>query len=303
MSVKPKKHDTESTKTKSKKPSVRFIVLGIIFALCLAVIIGGIICNNDLRLNEISVTSQTLPESFEGFRIAHVSDLHNASFGKDNERLLNMLRDAEPDMIAITGDMIDSYRTDIDVAVKFAEEAVKIAPCYYVAGNHESRISELGELLDGLSDAGVAILRDDTAELSQNDEHILIVGVDDPDFRGADYLLGGDSADMDRRLKTLKYAHSNGFTLLLSHRPELFETYVYNNMDIVLSGHAHGGQFRLPFVGGLYAPDQGLFPKYDGGVYTEGNTTMIVSRGVGNSLFPLRLFNNPEVILIELSRA
>ena len=104
---------------------------------------------------------------------------------------------------------------------------------------------------------------------------------------------------MNTKLEEL-HSEKDGFTILLSHRPELFDTYADQGMDLVLSGHAHGGQFRLPFIGGLVAPNQGLFPKYDAGIYTEDNTNMLVSRGVGNSILPFRINNRPEVILIEL---
>ena len=104
---------------------------------------------------------------------------------------------------------------------------------------------------------------------------------------------------MDTKLEEL-HTEDDVFTILLSHRPELFDIYADHGMDLILSGHAHGGQFRLPFIGGLVAPNQGLFPEYDAGIYTEGNTNMLVSRGVGNSILPFRINNRPEVILIEL---
>ena len=146
--------------------------------------------------------------------------------------------------------------------------------------------------------AGVVILEDARTEISLGGETITLIGVNDPSFRTND--LSGDSVTvMDAKLTQL-HGDDNEFTILLSHRPELFDTYVKNNIDLVLSGHAHGGQLRLPFIGGLVAPHQGMFPEYDAGLYTEENTNMIVSRGVGNSIFPFRINNRPEVILIEL---
>ena len=253
--------------------------------------------NAALELNTYTISSRGLPDAFDGYRIAQVSDLHNAEFGDGNQRLLDMLREAEPDMIAITGDLIDSRKTNIAVALAFAEEAVRIAPCYYVSGNHEARVPEYRELKAGLEAAGVTVLDDARVEIEISGKSITIIGVNDPSFH-ADYLTS-DAAVMDRKLSELS-SEDASFTILLSHRPELFDTYVAHDMDLVLTGHAHGGQFRLPLIGGLIAPNQGLFPKYDDGLYSEGNTNMIVSRGLGNSIIPFRFNNRPEVVLIEL---
>ena len=146
---------------------------------------------------------------------------------------------------------------------------------------------------------GVTVLEDKSISLEKSGEDITLMGVDDPSFI-TDYLLGDDEEVMQDKLSELK--SENSYTILLSHRPELFKIYVENDIDLVLSGHAHGGQFRLPFVDGLYAPNQGLFPEYDSGLYTEENTNMIVSRGIGNSLFPFRFNNRPEVILVKLKK-
>lgn len=253
--------------------------------------------NAALELNTYTISSRGLPDAFDGYRIAQVSDLHNAEFGGGNQRLLDMLREAEPDMIAITGDLIDSRKTNIAVALAFAEEAVRIAPCYYVSGNHEARVLEYRELKAGLEAAGVTVLDDARVEIEISGKSITIIGVNDPSFL-ADYLTS-DAAVMDRKLSELS-SEDASFTILLSHRPELFDAYAAHEMDLVLTGHAHGGQFRLPLIGGLIAPNQGLFPKYDDGLYSEGNTNMIVSRGLGNSIIPFRFNNRPEVVLIEL---
>ena len=276
----------------------KFIFLAVVAAVLVALAIWIAWGNTALELNTYTVSSAKLPESFDGYRIAHVSDLHNTEMGKDNEKLLAMLRDADPDMIAITGDLIDSRDIDIEIALQFVREAVKIAPCYYVTGNHEARVNEYGALKAGMEAAGVTVLEDVKTKISMEGETITLIGVNDPSYQ-TDYLFGDSETVMNTKLEDLHTEH-DGFTILLSHRPELFDTYVDQDIDLVLSGHAHGGQFRLPFIGGLVAPNQGLFPEYDAGIYTEGNTNMLVSRGVGNSIFPFRINNRPEVILIEL---
>lgn len=276
----------------------KFIFLAVVAIGLVALVIWIAWGNTALELNTFSISSSKLPESFHGYRIAHVSDLHNAEIGKDNEKLLAMLRDADPDMIAITGDIIDSRNTNIEIALQFVQEAVKIAPCYYVTGNHESRVNEYGELKAGMEAAGVTVLEGERTEIGMEGETITLIGVNDPSFQ-TNYLFGDSEMVMSSKLTEL-HTDGDGFTILLSHRPELFETYADHDIDLVLSGHAHGGQFRLPFVGGLVAPNQGLFPQYDAGIYTEDNTNMLVSRGIGNSILPFRINNRPEVILIEL---
>lgn len=275
----------------------RKITIAVVAAVLLALIIWTAWGNTALELNRYTISSDRLPKAFDGYRIAHVSDLHNTEMGKDNEKLLDMLWEADPDIIAITGDIIDSRNTDIDVALQFTKTAMEIAPCYYVTGNHEARVSEYDELKEGMIELGVIVLEDGRIELEQSKETITLLGVNDPSFQ-TDYLFGDSETVMQSKLQDI--IKEDTYTILLSHRPELFEVYTESKVDLVLSGHAHGGQFRLPFVGGLVAPNQGLFPKYDAGLYTEENTNMIVSKGIGNSILPFRFNNRPEVILIEL---
>ena len=276
----------------------KFIFPAVVAIVLVALVIGIAWGNTALELNTYTISSSKLPQSFDGYRIAHVSDLHNTEMGKNNEKLLAMLRDADPDMIAITGDLIDSRNTDIEAALKFVREAVKIAPCYYVTGNHEARVNEYGELKAGMETAGVTVLEDVRTEISMEGATITLIGVNDPSYQ-TDYLFGDSETVMNTKLEEL-HTEDGEFTVLLSHRPELFDAYTDHGIDLVLSGHAHGGQFRLPFIGGLVAPNQGFFPEYDAGIYTEGNTNMLVSRGVGNSILPFRINNRLEVILIEL---
>ncbi|MGN0718427.1 MAG: metallophosphoesterase [Anaerovoracaceae bacterium] len=249
--------------------------------------------NTALEINEYTVCSKRLPDSFSGFRIAQVSDLHNTEFGEENEKLIFMLRKSNPDIIVITGDLVDSRRTETDTALKFAEDAVNIAPCYYVPGNHEARLSEYDTLKNGLEQAGVTVLENDFVRLDRSGEFITLAGVSDPAFQN-----GYDTEIMRGALEEI--SDGNTYTVLLSHRPELFSVYEEHGIDLALCGHAHGGQFRLPVVGGLIAPHQGLFPKYDAGLFTKENTSMLVSRGIGNSLFPFRLNNHPEIVVAEL---
>ena len=280
-----------------KKLSKKRCVLVVIVIALIGLIAWTVWGNTALEVNTYTIVSNRLPNSFSGFRIAQVSDLHNAQMGDGNEKILALLRETEPDIIVITGDMVDSYDTNISIALRFAEDAMQIAPCYYVTGNHEARITEYKDLKTGLESAGVVVLENERVELERNSETVMLIGVDDPSFQ-TDYLTGDSAIVMSSALNGL--AGSDTYTILLSHRPELFDTYVASRVDLVFSGHAHGGQFRLPFLGGVIAPNQGLFPKYDSGLFTQGDTNMLVSRGIGNSIIPIRFNNRPEIIVVEL---
>ena len=281
-----------------KKPSKKGVPLIVSIALLVGLCVWTIWGNTALEINEYKIMSDKIPDAFSGFRIAQVSDLHNAEFGEDNEKLITMLSQTDPDIIVITGDLIDSRRTDVEIALKFAQQAVRIAPVYYVSGNHEARVMEYEELKKSLMDAGVTMLDNQKVEISREGENITLMGIDDPSFQ-ENYLFGDAEGVAKQAISDLQDA-SDGYTILLSHRPELFDLYAETGMDLVFSGHAHGGQFRLPFVGGLAAPNQGLFPKYDAGKFTEENTTMIVSSGVGNSIIPIRFNNRPEIVVAQL---
>ena len=278
-----------------KKILISFLLLIIIFGFWL------VFEDKNLELNTYSISSENLPDEFNGFRIVHISDLHNAEFGEDNFKLISMIKEANPDVIVITGNVVDSRRTDIDISFNFIEEALKIAPCYYVSGNHESRIDEYDILKEKMIKAGVEVLENQTSVITRSNSNIKIIGINDPSFN-SDYLMGDEKSVIVSQLKIVAQ-NEEDLTVLLSHRPEFFELYASYKFDLVLSGHAHGGQFVLPFLGGLFAPGQGFFPKYDAGLFEKNGTNMIVSRGIGNSIIPLRVNNRPEVILIELHSA
>lgn len=274
-----------------KRKVIFFIIL------LLFIVIGWLIWSNKtIKTTDITVSSNNLPTEFNNYKIAHISDFHNAEFGEKNSKIIDILKNQNPDIIAVTGDLVDSNHTNIDIAVSFMKQAVKIAPCFYVTGNHEAWTEQYDELESKLIECGVNVLHDTYFYLEKNCTKIKLVGIDDPSFTKG-YELTEESI-IETKLKEFELEDS--YTILLSHRPEYFKTYVNSNIDLVLTGHAHGGQFRLPFIGGLVAPNQGLFPKYDSGLFTENNTNMVVSRGIGNSIIPVRINNRPEVIIIKL---
>ena len=272
------------------------LVVSVLIILCIG--IWTVWGNTALEVTEYKIVSDRIPQGFDGFRIAQVSDFHNAEFGEGNRKLIEMLSKTDPDVIVITGDLIDSRHTDIGIALDFARQAVQIAPVYYVSGNHEARVREYEDLKMGLVEAGVTVLESQKVQITREEESITLMGIDDPGFQ-EDYLFGDAESVARQAIENLQNEF-DGYTILLSHRPELFDFYVDTGLDLVFSGHAHGGQVRLPFLGGVVAPNQGLFPKYDAGRFDDEDTTMIVSRGVGNSIIPIRFNNRPEIVLVEL---
>ena len=282
------------------KTKKKHIAIFSVAAVLILLIIWIAYCNTDLETNKFNIKSENIPAEFDNFRIVQVSDLHNSEFGKNNEKLIEMLKKADADIIAITGDIIDSRRTNVDIALSFANEAVKIAPTYYVNGNHESRVPEEYEKLkQGLTDAGVTILENSSADITIGDETITLIGINDPTFR---MELVDDTMEQNIAHQLVSVIPDNeNYKVLLAHRPEYFDVYA-GKVDLVLSGHAHGGQFIIPFVGGFVAPGQGFFPEYYTGSYIKENTEMIVSRGVGNSIIPFRINNKPEIIVAELTK-
>ncbi len=277
----------------SKKTKIILISLMIFLSIFVFWVVYG---NINIQVNELTIKNENLPDDFSGYKIAHISDLHNTEFGNDNNRLLTLIKYSCPDIIVVTGDIVDSRKTDVQIARDFINNAAKIAPIYYVTGNHESRVNEKNRIDSIPLDKNITILHNKDVLIQKGEGEIQIIGVDDPDYVSVTY------SDEYMYYELEKYSSSKHFKILLSHRPELFDAYVSNNIDVVFSGHAHGGQFRLPFVGGIIAPHQGLFPEYDSGLYTENNTNLIVSRGLGNSIFPFRINNPPEIIIVTLEK-
>lgn len=244
-----------------------------------------------LVVSEYIYNSDKVGPELEGLKIVQISDLHNASFGKDNIRLINTINEQRPDIIVITGDLVDSNHTDIEKALNFAQEMAKKYPVYYITGNHEYWLSEddRNEMLSGLSDMSVVILNDEAVTISIGNDSFNLVGLDNNSLQ-SDILTG------------IIAEHEEELNIVLAHEPQYINRYSKAGADLVLAGHVHGGQFRLPFVGGILAPEFGFFPQYDAGMYTENGTTMVVSRGIGNSVIPVRIYNFPEIVCIELNQ-
>ena len=274
------------------------LALAVLAALLLA---GNAWANARVWNARVEIRDEKIPAAFDGFVLCQVSDVHNEARGEGNAALLRALREAAPDSICITGDFLDSRRTDLDFALELAGQLAEIAPAVYVTGNHEARLKDLSALEAGLAARGVQVLRDDWMPLARGGEEIALLGLDDPGFAaGEDWTLAEGLDQTQARLSALLAQAGDRFSLVLSHRPELLPAYAEAGADLVLSGHAHGGQVRLPGIGGLFAPGQGILPRLTSGVYARGETRLVVSRGLGNSAFPLRVFNPPEIVTVTL---
>lgn len=246
-----------------------------------------------------------LPSAFDGYTIAQVSDLHNARFGKEQSKLIAAINAAKPDMIAITGDLFHTAKRKN--AFCFLEQAARIAPCYFVGGNHEQRFADyFSAIRPRLESLGAIVLDDERTTITRGGDSISLIGLADPSFKRT---IPPEQLT-DEKLTRLECA---GCTIALSHRPELFDVYARHNVSLVLTGHAHGGQVRFAHRG-LFAVHQGWFPKYTEGIFTKNITnstssdmishgkvcTMIVSRGLGNSTYYPKINNPPELVIVKL---
>lgn len=278
-----------------KKLLISFIVLVVLLAF-------AYVQNNWLEVSHYAYKSSEVPQEFVGFRVVQISDLHNVTFGKENEKLLVKIQELSPDIVVLTGDLVDSNHTNIEVALAFAEKVVASYPTYYVTGNHEDWLEESDklELLEGLERVGVVCLADEYVEVKRGDSKITLIGLNDEGLGGIKLKVTEETTGEPKFLT--ENEDTSGLQILLAHEPQYMENYTKYHVDLVFSGHAHGGQVRIPFIGGLVAPGQGLLPKYTEGVHEVNGTTLVISRGLGNSIIPVRVFNRPEIVCVELGR-
>ncbi|MED2793223.1 metallophosphoesterase [Bacillus wiedmannii] len=255
--------------------------------------------NNLISITEVKITSNKIPSSFKGFKILQISDLHNKKFGDNQENLIQKVKSINPDIIAITGDLIDSKSYDPEVSMELIRKLVKKYPVYFVTGNHEKWSGKYNNLEKELKKHHVIVLRNEHVTIQKGEQKINLLGIDDPEFVTGNRDEG--NVVKDEIIKAKIETQPDTYNVLLSHRPEFLTEYADEQIDLVLSGHAHGGQVRLPFIGGLVAPNQGMFPTYTAGLYEKQNTSMVVSRGLGNSIILQRIFNRPELVVVQLN--
>ena len=286
----------------------KLVKLFVAFTLVAALIF--IFSNRYLSVKNYAVKSNKLPASFNGYKIALLTDLHNNSFGNNNDELLKKLEKAAPDLVLLGGDMVSTSDTDYSVFFNLAEKIAKSYDTYFVLGNHEQALGEeRAELFyQSVESLGVKTLDNEMVTLEKTGEKINLYGMwfnlryytdrsEDATATEQGYYFGTEAME-----EILNAPNKEEFNLLLTHNPLYFETYATWGADLTISGHTHGGMIRIPFKGGVYSPEKTFFPKYDGGVFVEQNKTLIVSRGLGNGGMGFRLFNPPELVFITLEK-
>ena len=284
-------------KTKGKKHRGRGCLTALIILALIAAAAAFLIKDSreDLEISRYEVASQKLPESFDGFKIVQLSDLHGAEFGEDGMELVDKVGSLEPDMIALTGDFVTD-EGDLAAVEKLAARLVKLCPVYFISGNHEFGSGLAIKVRNILERAGVKYLSNEYLTINRGDDEILLGGVEDP-------LAYADMLSPDELAQKMNDAAPDAFKILLGHRNYWMTEYPELPVDLIFCGHAHGGLIRIPGVGGLIGTDRRLFPDFDAGEYNNGRYTLIVSRGLGNSVSIPRIFNRPEIVCVELSSA
>ena len=284
-------------KTKGKKHRGRGCLTALIILALIAAAAAFLIKDSreDLEISRYEVASQKLPESFDGFKIVQLSDLHGAEFGEDGMGLVEKVKELEPDIIALTGDFVTD-EGDLAAVEKLAARLVKLCPVYFVSGNHEFGSGLAVKVRNILERAGVKYLSNEYLTISRGEDGILLGGVEDP-------LAYADMLSPDELAQKMNDAAPDAFKILLGHRNYWMTEYPELPVDLIFCGHAHGGLIRIPGVGGLIGTDRRLFPDFDAGEYNNGRYTLIVSRGLGNSVPIPRVFNRPEIVCVELSSA
>ena len=248
--------------------------------------------NETIVTETITVSSAEIPQSFDGFKIAVLADIHGEVFGENSSYLLKKTAAAYPDIIVMNGDLIDEV-SHLDMLPDLLEGLGHIAPVFFVTGNHEWAVGCIDELFELLEDHGVTVLRNEYRTLTIDGGTIVLAGIDDPNGPF-------DQKQPHELMAEIREAQGDSYTVMLAHRNDSLDMWAELGTELVLCGHGHGGVVRIPFVGGLIGVDRSFFPDYTAGLYTKGGTDMIVSRGLGNSVVDFRIFNRPHLVVVEL---
>ncbi|WP_066924200.1 metallophosphoesterase [Murdochiella massiliensis] len=275
----------------------RVIVLVLGALLLFSVLFSIYRSNMTFKTTEYTVESPFLPNAFNNYRIAQISDLHDNVFGQDGSKLLEAIDEAEPNIVVLTGDIVSRRTQNTDAVIDELKPIAEKYPTYYIRGNHELYRDQSMENAEAfykdLDAIGVIRLENRTVTLMHREATIRLVGLMEP--------LGCYEYSSPPKMDELLGEKGDGYTVLLAHNPLPFQTYVDWGADLILSGHVHGGVIRLPFIGGLLSPERSFFPAYSKGVYQSGKQSMVVSTGMGGPRFPFRLFNDQELVVVTLT--
>lgn len=257
--------------------------------------------NRSIKVSKYTIKNNKIPNEFNNFKIVLLSDLHSNSFGKDNIKLIKKIKSENPNIIVMTGDMVNKYDMNFNEFFKLVKDLSKVYKIYYIVGNHEKRLSEdnMNLIIRKLEEFGVTILNDEKAIINERRDVINIYGMDLPLIYYR--RKKNESFNIEEFLnKQMKKYTKEEFNILLVHNPLYFDYYSRYNADLILSGHVHGGMIRLPFIGAILSPERKFFPKYNSGAYEKNSRKIIVSKGLGQSKPGIRLFNRPEIVSITL---
>ncbi|MBR1796543.1 MAG: metallophosphoesterase [Clostridiales bacterium] len=277
---------------KNKAKIIKIIL--IILIVLIILIIPGL--NNDLKVVNYTIDSDKIDAPV---RIALITDLHSCAYGDHESELIDAVDGQHPDIVLLGGDIFDEKSNNENTS-DFLHGISELYPTYYVTGNHEfwGGVDKYEAYMDVVEECGIIRLQGDVIPLHINGNYISLAGVDDFDC----YLVDSDLILENQFVDAYLSLDADSYNIILAHRPDYFDTYEAQDYDLALCGHVHGGQWRIPgLINGIYAPDQGLFPKYAGGVYEEDTTTMIVSRGLAReTTWVPRIYNPPELVIVDL---
>lgn len=282
------------------------LIRRVIMALIAFFLVELYIDSNMLVVTNINIKDKKIPQSFNGYKILHLSDLHSKSFGDKNINLINRINEVNPDLIVMTGDMVNCNDTNFDNFFNLVKALSTKYKIYYIVGNHEQNMKEENKntIFDFLKANGVKILDNEKYVIEQNGEEINLYG----SWCNLRYYSARESGekydftlDVMNKIMENTEIEEEKYNILLAHNPNFIDAYVKWGADLTLSGHIHGGMIRIPYLGGVFSPDTVLFPKYSSGLYEVEGGELIVSRGLGRGVRGFRLFNKPEMIVITLN--
>ena len=285
------------------RKKLRTVVWLVLWLIAVIIIVVINYYNRHLIITNYKINDPRWPAALNSWRLVQLSDIHNqATEGPGNNQIISSVQKLQPDIITITGDLFDGDRTNIPNNLQLVKELTSIAPVYMVLGNHEFANDDYIKLIQLVEEAGAQVMRNELVTINDPGAPITIIGLDDPaawgwplSYKAQEQL----TAKTLNKIMALPEFNSTSPRLILAHRPELWPQYLLADPLVILSGHTHGGQIRLPLIGAIYVPNQPLLAQYDEGIFTKANSYLIISRGLGNSFINCRFDNYPQIVTID----
>ena len=285
------------------RKKLRTVVWLVLWLIAVIIIVSINYYNRHLIITNYKINDPRWPAALNSWRLVQLSDIHNqATEGPGNNQIIGSVQKLQPNIITITGDLFDGDRTNIPNNLQLVKELTSIAPVYMVLGNHEFANDDYIKLIQLVEEAGAQVMRNELVTINDPGAPITIIGLDDPaawgwplSYKAQEQL----TAKTLNKIMALPEFNSTSPRLILAHRPELWPQYLLADPLVILSGHTHGGQIRLPLIGAIYVPNQPLLAQYDEGIFARANSYLIISRGLGNSFINCRFDNYPQIVTID----